>query len=94
MPGFRRGPCASAEQPGTDRSGKRGGAAASAACETRVEEQIKRIQEYVWARHVDGSDHYDHSITEVEAIKVLDEFYSTIGNRNSSDQVYLWILLF
>ncbi|MHC4953233.1 MAG: formylglycine-generating enzyme family protein [Planctomycetota bacterium] len=59
-----------------------------------MKEQIKRIQEYVWARHVDGSDNYDDSIDEAEAIRVLDEFYAGIGNRNSPDQVYLGILLF
>ncbi|MEM8883800.1 MAG: SUMF1/EgtB/PvdO family nonheme iron enzyme [Planctomycetota bacterium] len=59
-----------------------------------MKEQIKRIQEYVWARHVDGSDNYDHSIGEEEAIQTLDAFYSGIGNRNSPDQVYLGILLF
>ncbi len=57
-------------------------------------DQIKRIHEYVWARHVDGSDHYDRSISEEEAIEVLDAYYSEIGNRNSPDQVYLGILLF
>jgi formylglycine-generating enzyme required for sulfatase activity len=59
-----------------------------------VKDQIKRIQEYVWARHIDGSDHYDHSIDEDEAIRTLDAHYSEIGNRNNSDQVYLGILLF
>lgn len=61
---------------------------------SRVKDQIKRIQEYVWARHIDGSDHYDHSIDEDGAIQALDAFYSEIGNRNSQDQVYLGILLF
>ena len=51
--------------------------------DNRVKEQIKRIQEYVWARHVDGSDSYDHSIGEDDAIQTLDSFYSGIGNRNS-----------
>ena len=55
--------------------------------DNRVKEQIKRIQEYVWARHVDGSDNYDHSIEEEDAIQTLDSFYSGIGNRNSPDQV-------
>ena len=62
--------------------------------ESRVKDTIKRIHEYVWARHIDGSDHYDHSIVEDEALQALDEFYSGIGNRNSPDQVYLGILLF
>jgi len=62
--------------------------------QSRVKDHIKRIQEYVWARHIDGSDHYDHSIDEDEAIRVLDSHYSEIGNRNSQDQVYLGILLF
>jgi len=62
--------------------------------ESRVKDEIKRIQNYVWARHVDGSDQYDHSIDEDQAIRVLDEFYSEVGNRNSEDQVYLGILLF
>jgi len=62
--------------------------------ENRVKDEIKRIHEYVWARHIDGSDHYDHSINEEEAIRVLDAHYSEIGNRNSPDQVYLGILLF
>lgn len=62
--------------------------------QSRVKDEIKRIQEYVWARHIDGSDHYDHSIDEDHAIRVLDAFYSEIGNRNSPDQVYLGILLF
>jgi serine/threonine-protein kinase len=62
--------------------------------QSRVKDQIKRIQEYVWARHIDGSDHYDHSIDEDEAIRALDAHYSEIGNRNSQDQVYLGILLF
>ena len=62
--------------------------------ETRVKEQIKCIQNYVWARHVDGSDKYDHAIDEHEALQTLDAFYSEIGNRNSRDQVYLGILLF
>jgi formylglycine-generating enzyme required for sulfatase activity len=55
---------------------------------------IKRIQEWVWARHIDGSDHYDRSIDEDQAIHALDAYYSEIGNRNSPDQVYLGILLF
>jgi len=59
-----------------------------------VTNDIKRIHEYVWARHIDGSDHYDHSITEDEAVRQLDSYYSEIGNRNSADQVYLGILLF
>jgi|GEM_PF-1856315 len=71
-----------------------GGAVALPFDESRVEEQIKRIHEYVWARHVDGSDHYDHSIHDDEAMQVLDQYYSAIGNRNSPDQVYLGILLF
>jgi len=62
--------------------------------ENRVKDEIKRIHEYVWARHVDGSDHYDHSIEEESAIGTLDAYYSEIGNRNSPDQVYLGILLF
>lgn len=62
--------------------------------QNRVKDQIKRIQEYVWARHIDGSDHYDHSIDEDEAIRALDAHYSEVGNRNSQDQVYLGILLF
>jgi len=62
--------------------------------ESRVKDEIKRIQNYVWARHVDGSDQYDPAIDEDEAIRVLDEFYSEVGNRNSEDQVYLGILLF
>ena len=71
-----------------------GGAATLPRDESRVTDDIKRIQEYVWARHIDGSDHYDHSITEEEAVRQLDEHYSAIGNRNSPDQVYLGILLF
>ncbi|MEE8105849.1 MAG: SUMF1/EgtB/PvdO family nonheme iron enzyme [Planctomycetota bacterium] len=59
-----------------------------------MQDKIKRIQEYVWTRHIDGSDHYDHSIDEDQAIATLEEFYSTIGNRNSPDQLYLGILLF
>ncbi|HEX5136796.1 MAG TPA: SUMF1/EgtB/PvdO family nonheme iron enzyme [Planctomycetota bacterium] len=59
-----------------------------------MKDEIKRIQEYVWARHIDGSDHYDHSIDEETAIRVLDAYYSEIGNRNSPDQLYLGILLF
>ncbi len=62
--------------------------------ENRVKDEIKRIQEYVWNRHVEGSDRYDHSIDEEEAVRILDEFYSGVGNRNSQDQVYLGILLF
>ena len=62
--------------------------------DSRVKDTIKRIHEYVWARHVDGSDHYDHSIEEEEALSVLDAHYSGIGNRNNPDQVYLGILLF
>ena len=61
--------------------------------QSRVKD-IKRIQEYVWARHIDGSDHYDRSIEEEHAIQALDAHYSEIGNRNSPDQVYLGILLF
>ncbi len=68
--------------------------AATLPLQSRVKDQIKRIQEYVWARHIDGSDHYDHSIDEDEAIRALDAFYSEIGNRNSQDQVYLGVLLF
>jgi len=71
-----------------------GGAVTLRLDETRVKEQIKRIQNFVWARHVDGSDKYDHSIDEQEALRTLDGFYSEIGNRNSRDQVYLGILLF
>jgi len=62
--------------------------------DSRVQDKIKRIHEYVWARHVDGSDHYDHSIDDAEARATLDAHYSGIGNRNSPDQVYLGILLF
>ncbi|MHC4971113.1 MAG: formylglycine-generating enzyme family protein [Planctomycetota bacterium] len=62
--------------------------------EIKLRDQIKRIHEYVWARHVDGSDHYDRSISEEDAIAALDAYYSEIGNRNSADQVYLGILLF
>lgn len=62
--------------------------------ETRVKDEIKRIQEYVWARHVDGSDKYDHSMNDEVALRVLDAFYSEVGNRNNPDQVYLGILLF
>lgn len=60
----------------------------------RVKDTIKRIHEYVWARHIDGSDHYDHSIEEQEALNTLDEHYSAIENRSSPDQVYLGVLLF
>jgi formylglycine-generating enzyme required for sulfatase activity len=62
--------------------------------ETKLKDAIKRIHEYVWARHVDGSDHYDRTISEEEAVRTLDAYYSEIGNRNSPDQVYLGILLF
>jgi len=62
--------------------------------ESRVTDEIKRIHEYVWARHIDGSDHYDHAISEVDAVGDLNAYYSEIGNRNSADQVYLGILLF
>lgn len=77
-----------------DQSERPSGAATLRFDDNRVKEQIKRIQEYVWARHVDGSDNYDHSIGEEDAIQTLDAFYSGIGNRNSADQVYLGILLF
>jgi len=77
-----------------DSSERPSGATALRFDDNRVKEQIKRIQEYVWARHVDGSDNYDHAIDEEEAIQTLDSFYSGIGNRNSPDQVYLGILLF
>jgi len=77
-----------------DQPDRTGGAATLRLDDNRVKEQIKRIQEYVWARHVDGSDDYDHSIDETEAIQTLDAFYTGIGNRNSPDQVYLGILLF
>ncbi|MHC4957142.1 MAG: formylglycine-generating enzyme family protein [Planctomycetota bacterium] len=60
----------------------------------RVKDTIKRIHEYVWARHIDGSDHYDHSISDAEALALLDEHYAAIANRSSPDQVYLGILLF
>jgi serine/threonine-protein kinase len=60
----------------------------------RVKDTIKRIHEYVWARHIDGSDHYDHSISDAEALAALDEHYAAIANRSSPDQVYLGILLF
>jgi serine/threonine-protein kinase len=70
------------------------GGAATLPVQNRVKDEIKRIQEYVWARHIDGSDHYDHSIDEDEAIRTLDAHYSEIGNRNNPDQVYLGILLF
>ncbi|MFQ5843905.1 MAG: hypothetical protein ACE5JG_02850, partial [Planctomycetota bacterium] len=59
-----------------------------------MKEQIKRLQEYVWARHVDRSQKYDHSVDEEEAIRLLDQHYSQIANRNSPDQVYLAVLLF
>ncbi len=59
-----------------------------------MKDEIKRIHEYVWTRHIDGSDKYDHSITDEQAVETLDEFYSGIGNRNRQDQVYLGILLF
>jgi serine/threonine-protein kinase len=71
-----------------------GGAATLHPNENRVKDQIKRLHEYVWARHIDGSDHYDHSINEEDAIRILESHYSEIGNRNSPDQVYLGILLF
>jgi serine/threonine-protein kinase len=62
--------------------------------ESRVKDKIRRIHEYVWSRHIDGSDHYDHSVDEDEAIGILDAHYSEIGNRNNPDQLYLGILLF
>jgi hypothetical protein len=62
--------------------------------ESCVKDTIKRIHEYVWARHIDGSDHYDHSIDEEDALAILDKHYSEIANRSSPDQVYLGILLF
>lgn len=62
--------------------------------ESCVKDTIKRIHEYVWARHIDGSDHYDHSIDEEDALAVLEKHYSEIANRSSPDQVYLGILLF
>jgi serine/threonine-protein kinase len=62
--------------------------------ESRVTDEIKQIHEYVWARHIDGSDHYDRSISEENAVRDLNAYYSEIGNRNSPDQVYLGILLF
>ena len=67
-----------------NQSQRQSGAATLGFNENRVKDQIKRIQEYVWARHVDGSDSYDHSISEDEAIQTLDSFYSGIGNRNSA----------
>jgi len=77
-----------------ERLGKGSGAATLPFDENRVKEQIKRLQQYVWERHIDGADHYDHSITDEQAIRELDAYYSEIGNRNSTDQVYLGILLF
>ena len=72
-----------------------GGAATSLSPNAdRVTDTIKRIHEYVWARHIDGSDHYDHSIDEQEATDLLDAHYSAISNRSSPDQVYLAVLLF
>ncbi|MGH7162330.1 MAG: hypothetical protein ACREID_02515, partial [Planctomycetota bacterium] len=71
-----------------------GGAATLPLDEGRVKDEIKRIQEYVWARHIDGSDDYDRSVDPAWAIRTLDSFYSEIGNRNSPDQVYFGILLF
>ena len=73
---------------------KNGGIVTLPRRDTGVKDEIKRIQEYVWARHIDGSDHYDHSIDEVEAIAALDKHYGAVGNRNNPDQVYLGILLF
>jgi len=60
----------------------------------RVKDEIKRIQDYVWARHIDASNHYDPTVDEDEAVRILDAYYSEIGNRNSPDQFYLGILLF
>jgi formylglycine-generating enzyme required for sulfatase activity len=71
-----------------------GGAVVLPLQQDRVKDTIKRIHEYVWARHIDGSDRYDHSIDDEEAIGLLDAHYSEIGNRNSPDQVYLGVLLF
>ncbi|MCZ6788099.1 MAG: formylglycine-generating enzyme family protein [Planctomycetota bacterium] len=62
--------------------------------ESRAKDQIRRIHEYVWSRHIDGSDHYDHAVDEDESIRILDAHYSEIGNRNNPDQLYLGILLF
>ena len=59
-----------------------------------MKDKVKRLQEYVWARHIDRSTNYDHSVDEEEAIGFLDEYYSQIANRNSPDQVYLAVLLF
>ncbi|MGQ0613625.1 MAG: formylglycine-generating enzyme family protein [Planctomycetaceae bacterium] len=59
-----------------------------------MKDDIKRIQDYVWARYIEGSDHYDTTVQDDEAIRVLDGHYSEVGNRNSSDQFYLGILLF
>ncbi len=59
-----------------------------------MKDKVKRLQEYVWARHIDRSANYDHSVDEEEAIGFLDEYYAQIANRNSPDQVYLAVLLF
>jgi len=61
--------------------------------ENRVKDQIKRIQDYVWAVYIDGSQSHE-AIDENEALETLDAYYSEVGNRNSPDQVYLGILLF
>jgi serine/threonine-protein kinase len=61
--------------------------------DSRVKDQIKRIQDYVWAVYIDGTQPREQ-IDEQEALQTLDAFYSEVGNRNSPDQVYLGILLF
>jgi len=61
--------------------------------DSRVKDQIKRIQDYVWAVYIDGAQARE-PIDEQEALQTLDAFYSEVGNRNSPDQVYLGILLF
>lgn len=73
---------------------QRGSSGTAALSRDHVNDTIKRIHEYVWARHIDGSDHYDHSISEEEALRLLDGHYAGIANRSSPDQVYLGILLF
>ena len=59
---------------------------------TRVDEQIRNLNEYVYLKYVDGARVED--IDEPAAAEQLEGFYSRPENVNDGECVYLGILTF
>jgi hypothetical protein len=56
-------------------------------------DRVKRINELIWARYVDGSS-VDEPFDEDEALTALEDFYRQPEFQGNDDVVYLGILLF